>query len=257
LAESITLKIEHAEPLELLAVSRSLARLGQRYARLARIDDADKTQLYIKRITEGSLIVDLSPLVVLGAAVVASPEAFNTSIEFVKNLKMFVDYFLGKGPRPPEVTTKDCDEIRDIIQPVAVQSDGLFNIQATEGGSVAVTINLNPTEANAVQNRATREREIIREPTEERFTNETFYWQTADRDKASSEGQTPDRGIIESLDNRPRRVFVPDPQVKAKLVTGAIFENIYIVDGEVIVAKDRVQGYRITAVHDVFPAEDD
>jgi hypothetical protein len=239
-----------------MAVSRSLTRLGQRYVRFAKIEDAEQTQLYIKSIRDGSLIVDLSPLAVLAGAVMSSPEAFNTSVEFIRNLKGVIDYFAVKGPRPSDLKARDCDDVKEIVQPVAVQRDALFSIQASQGSTVAVTINLNQTEANAIQNRATRERAIMQEPKNVEFKNELFYWQTADRHKASEAGQTPDRGVIESIDERPRRVFVPDPIVKAKLVAGAVFETLHVVDGETIVAKDRVQAYRITAVHESFLEEE-
>jgi hypothetical protein len=256
MSELLTLKFEHEEPLELMAVSRSLSRLSQRYVRLSKSDKAEEAQLYIKKVVSGSLHVDLTPLVAVANSGMLVPDAVNSAVTFVRNMKSLVDYFLGRGQRPDEITTRDCDEIKEIVQPIAVQSKGMFNVQASDSAKVAITINLNQVEANAVQNRAVREREILKEPHSEDFKDALFYWQTADRDKAAAAGQqTPDRGVIEKIDSRPRRIFVPDPAVKSKLVAGAIFETGYLVDGQVIVAKDKVQGYRITAVQDSFPLE--
>jgi hypothetical protein len=256
MTESLVLKLDYSEPVELTGLSRSLTKLGQRYARFARINDVDRAALHITRVSEGSLVIDLAPLILLAGVPEALPTTVNTVAEFVRNLKKVIDYFLGQGPRPEDLTRRDCDDVRDIVQPITTQSDGFFNIQAKDNSSVTVNINLNPTEANAVQNRALREREALFEPDEERFEGAIFYWQRADRSEGTADGHSPDRGVIESIDRKARKVFFEDPTLKQTMLGGgAIFDTGYIVDGDILWAKERIQGYRITAVHDSFPLE--
>jgi hypothetical protein len=255
MGQRLTLQFDYEQPIELTALSRALTRVGQRYAREARIN-GDKVALHINTIRQGSIIVDLAPIALVAAATVSSPAAINTTVEFTRNLKVLFDYFLRKGPRPPSLSARDCDDAKDIVQPIVDQSGGGIKIYAEQNATVHVSLSFNALEANAIQNSATREREALAEPSQKAFSGRVFYWQATDRDALATQGRTPDRGVIEDLDSAPHRVFFDDASVKQAMTKGhPIFETGFIVDGEMLVARGKTQGYKIFAVRDAFPLE--
>lgn len=254
--ETLTLRLDYEDPLELTTLSRSLTRLGQRYARFSKADDLPEATLVIKNIRQNCLIIDLTPLAVVAGAVVSAADPISNAVAFAANLKMLLEFFLGKGPRPEVLTRTDCDDAREIVQPIAAQRDGGLLIQASGNADVSVTVNLNAVEANAIQNRAEAEKARLTEATSTNEEGVIFYWQVADKHAAASEGATPDRGVIEKIDRKAKRVFFAEPGLKAEMLSGHPFETAYLVDAEVLVAKGRIQGYRIIKVHDSFPMDE-
>lgn len=254
--ETLTLRLDYEDPLELTTLSKSLTRLGQRYARFSKADDLPEAALVIKNIRQNCLIIDLTPLAVAAGAVVSVADPISNAVAFAANLKVLLEFFLGKGPRPEVLTRIDCDDAREIVQPIAAQRDGGLLIQASGHADVSVTVNLSAVEANAVQNRAEQEKIRLTESTSRVVPDVEFYWKAADRESALSDAPSPDRGVIEKVDKRDRRVRFADPSLKSQMITGLHpFENVYIVDVEVVILKDRIQYYRILAVHDSFPME--
>ncbi|MFQ8432682.1 hypothetical protein [Amaricoccus sp. W119] len=254
--ETLTLRLDYEDPLELTILSRSLTRLGQRYVRFSKADDLPEATLVIKNIRQNCLIIDLTPLAVIAGAVASASDPISNAVAFTANLKVLLEFFLGRGPRPEVLTRTDCDDVREIVQPIAVQRDGGLLIQASGQSDVNVTISLNAVEANAVQNRAETEKARLTEATSTIEEGAIFYWQVADKHAAAAEGTTPDRGVIEKIERTAKRVFFSEPALKSEMLSGHPFETAYLVDAEVLVARGRVQGYRIVKVHDSFPMDE-
>lgn len=256
MVDQLTLRLDYRDPLELTALSKSLTRIGRRYARFSRADDLPEATLVIEQIRQNCLIIDLAPLAIAAGGVMSAAEPVKNAVEFALNLKTLLEFFLGRGPRPKTLTKMDCDDAREIVQPIAIQREGQFQISASGDATVSVNINLNSVEANAVQNRAEQEKIRLRESTSRIEKGVAFYWQVADKSAAVSEGRTPDRGVIEKVDKRDRPIRFEDPILKSNMMGAHPFETAYIVDAEVIILKDAIQAYKILAVHDSFPLED-
>lgn len=245
-----------------------MSTLGRKWSRERK--DADDSQvggqkLYISRITEGSIEVDLVALGhqgwLLGSAALASisqdPSAalgkVNDAVDFVRNLKGMVDYFLKRGERPKKLTSRDCDEIHNIVSPISPQSTGGLQILVT--GNSTFNLSINTLEANTIQNRAAQEKILIREPTETTFKSVPFYWHQAESGPARTTGSSPDKGVIEASGSvRPLKIlFNEDGKgLKERMVGGEEnpFSYYWIVDAEAIVVEGRFIACKIIDVVD-------
>jgi len=120
-----------------------------------------------------------------------------------------------------------------------------FNVAAP------IQITLNSLEANAAQNTAKREIELLHEPITGTKEKVLLYWYQARNDPRSQAG---DRAIIESIYRGPVKAVFMNENVKAKMLldTPNPFTHAYVVDVSVETVRDRPALYRILNVHEVI-----
>lgn len=174
-------------------------------------------------------------------------------IDFGVYLKRTYDD-LARGQKPAEdLQKKDLSDLVSILEPAAKDPDSTFNIHADRGATVNVTINLNSKDANTIQNQSTKLIETMRETDQERYFKRPFYWHTASRGKPAKT----DKGVIESVEDKPVPVIFESDDVKQAMVEGKDhpFRTTYIVDVELIILRGKVKAYKITKLHDII--EDD
>src|SRR5207247_539076 len=115
-------------------------------------------------------------------------------VQFAEQLNSLYEFFQGSETTAPPLLEKvEYDRLAQIIDPVAKDNGGQLNISAASGAVVNVNINLNSTEANAVQNRIRRYRDRLPDTLTGIHHDQVFFWYQVRDDSAAKPG---DRGII-------------------------------------------------------------
>ena len=180
-------------------------------------------------------------------------EHSNSVIEFTGFLKKGFEYFLGKTEeKPKDFDLKDCNNFNNIIKPVAKDNGsnvtflGDFNF-----GDVTINVNFNSVEANAIQNGIIKEKEMLKEPTQNIKRKVLFYWDSAKYDDKS---KSIDRGFIDSIHGSALKVTFEDDTTKSKMldIEENPFHLAYIVDVEIHEIKNIPCLYKILSLHDSF-----
>jgi hypothetical protein len=258
-AAHLTIHIENKNPVELAELSLSFLSLARQYSKFVAKSDLplskEQGRLIIKEIKPGSIIADLYPYVLLSTGVVLnSPEAIDSIksvLDFAKYLKSTFDALLNGKPLEPQVSAQDVRELANVLNATASDIGGSFQIKAEQGSTVQVTINYNSTEANAIQNRAYKEIELMKEPEQRPRKKVMMYWHTA------STGTSGDKAVIEEITRKPLPVFIENEAEKQKMLKGKDnpFLVGFIVDVEILMVQDKIRGYKVTKLHEML--EDD
>ena len=248
---ALRVHMELSRPVELTDLTLSLLGLGDEYRdfveRHPEICTKAGAKLYVRKIKSGSIITDLVAMI---PGALPFVEHANTVIQFAGHLKIVLDYLLQRTDAKPELGRRNLENALKVLEPVAKDPSGGIQIIAMPESTVIV--NLNSTEANAIQNRARRELEALQEPKVGLHRKVLMYWYQARNDPTSRAG---DRAIIESISPRPVKVVFEDDQLKGTILADQenIFRFGYVVD----VAVETVQGvptlYRVLAIHDKVP----
>lgn len=252
----LVIEIKNTRPVELIDFTSSLTALGEQYRRfvesVGRTDpDVGDTRLFVHEIRPGSIIAELVPLkdqlaMFAGSAV--------SAIEFAKDLRAIYEFFLiGRGP-DPERAKQDYINCAQILNPVAKDqgSQVLFNVQHMERPEFH--LHVTATEAAAIQHRIGNHVAMMSErPMSGVLDKAIFYWYQVRDDLKASAG---DRGVIEAVDNRPRKVVFASEDAKKEMLEGAIFRQVYVVDVEVATVAGKPTVYKILRFHERFPRDD-
>src|SRR6266542_2463706 len=247
----ISIEIKNTQPIELIDLTESLVGFADEYKRRIAISDPlappEEIKLYVKEMRTGSIIADLIAIAPLMLPFVADA---NHVIEFCQYLSRAYKYLTGKSREKPEMEKVDYLNLNRIIEPVAKDSGAQINI-GTLNIAAPVTFTLNSLEANAAQNKAKREIELLQEPVTGAKERVLLYWYQARNDPRSQVG---DRAIIESIYPGPVKVVFANENIKAKMLWDAEnpFTHAYVVDVAVETIKGRPVVYRIQNLHEVI-----
>jgi hypothetical protein len=227
----LTIEIKNTQPVELLDLTSSFFSFADEFKRhMVGLNEPilpTDARFYIKEIKTGSIIADL-----ISYAPSALPfmEHANNILGFAAYLKLAYDFLLSKEKKKPEGIQKiNFENLYNIVEPTAKDTSSQFNIFPKINGNVKMTININNIEANAIQNKAKKEIEAMREPIAGTKEKTLLYWYQARNDPKSQCG---DKAIIESINKRPVKVVWADENLKAKMLLDNEnpFVSAYVVD---------------------------
>ncbi|MCC3159677.1 hypothetical protein LJ737_20720 [Hymenobacter sp. 15J16-1T3B] len=252
----LTVTINNTTPIELLDLSDSLQSLGRQYVRYLtkhNIRVPDEARLYVQEIRKGSVVVELSDLMLPAAVLFSNPEHFNNLVDFSKNLRDIYRYFTGLGPKPKEdLKEADLRNYSNVLQPVAKDAGANIDFSGTFQNSPIVVFNLNSMEANAAQNGIEREIQRLRTVEVGGYHQKVvFYWHTLKNEQNNAAG---DRGIIESLSPSPVKVVFAQEGLKQTIAFMANKNPMlagFVVDVHVETVQGKPVLYNIVAFHDV------
>ena len=255
----LNIEIKNNNPLELTELTKSLISLSNQYNRHSELngysESERKAKLYIKKIETGSVLLDL---IEFGSAnVIPFVESNNTIIGFAQFLKSSVSYFLNSKGEEPQLSTQDCKELSQIVQPVARDNGSQLNVNVTVNGNVNNYVSLDSTQSNALQNILKQE---IKEKQELKngdvFENALMVFSQT-KNKISSKGGN--KVVVDDiLPNRAINVFIPDKKTKKQMIKGDDNPNNFSfqVDIKVKTANGKISAYEILKFHDKFPLDD-
>jgi len=255
----LSLKIENKSPVELNQLTLSLNALALQYDSFLRKSDnfnypKNERKLYISKLEQGSVLIDLIP------AVTPLMQEINSIIEFGTYLKYTFEYFLGKNnDNKYNHTKQDCEQINELLSQTAQDNGSNININVVGSNNTIIAapvININSIEANAIQNaiRKQLEKEIIEKPMV--FYKELMYWANAKFVK-NKHTKYDGKIIIKKIDSKPKDVIFMNENEKQQCMSKkAKFPNtewndlLYHVDVEVSYVEDIIKEYKILKVYE-------
>lgn len=247
----ISIEIKNTEPIELIDLTESLTGFADEYRRRIAISDPsappEEIKLYVKEMRNGSIIADLIAIAPLMLPFVADA---NHVIQFCQYLSKAYEYLTGRSKEKPEMEKADYLNLNRIVEPIAKDSGSQINI-GTLNVAAPVTFNLTSLQANAAQNSAKREIELLKEPVTGVKERVLLYWYQARNDPTSQAG---DKAIIESISSGAVKTIFANDSIKAKMLfdTDNPFTHAYVVDVAVETIKGRAALYRVLNVHEVI-----
>lgn len=258
-ADGLTVAIEHVGPIELRALADSLAALSAMYARYAERERLplpdERVRLFVREIRSGSILVDLvavasqAPVVAEHAAMVAKSVA-----GFAGSVRDVIDHFRGVRAEPPkDLDKRDADDIRRVVEPVAIQPGASIGFVARDNAQVTVNLVLPSNDAAAVQRRAEHYSSLQSLPATGLHRRSLFYWHQA-QDKVG--GAAGDRGVIEAISARPVKTVFANERAKAEMLGEALFRFAYVVDVDVQTIGGQPRLYKVLEVRDRVERED-
>jgi hypothetical protein len=253
---TLMLTISHEGPMELVRLTESLSALAASFARYADRNglaiNGDDVRLYVKEIRSGSIVVEL---VALAKTVPMVIEQARSILDFARFLSETIRYFRGEvSAPPPDATTKDAQDVKQLLGPVAADPKASLQIAARDNSTVNVTVlNLTSNDANAVQNRATNFVAQRAAPVSGVQRQMLFYWYQARDQRAAKAG---DLGIIEAISARAVKTLITSDEVKEQMLGEALFRKAYVVDVDVQTISGKPSLYKILAVTESFDRDD-
>lgn len=266
---TLTFRYENSHPVELADLTASLQAVARRFGRYVTQGgfdlEEDSVKLYVRRISEGSIVVDLTNMAIEhggaiatavgGAAVATAFTQANAIVTFSKNLRDGLNYLVGRGAKPSDMPASELKDLAKIVEPVAKDGKGNMHITASDGATVQVSVSFNSLEANTIQNRAEREMADRREPVQTAYRRVLMYWHQASK----TPGSRSDKAVIEKISDKPLKViFEDDTDIKAKMLSGKDnpFNIGFLVDVELITKQGRPVAYEVSHLYEVLNEED-
>lgn len=243
---TLVIKIENKTDIPLIDLTMSLMNVGAQYNRfLDRHNisvESNKNPLIVKKLETGSVIIELSSLVL---PVVSQ---INTIFEFTNYIKNSYDFLLGKVKSAPiNYDKKDLEQLNSIVNLNAESPDSQMSFSADNGAKQTINLTINYTEANAIQNGIKKEVEKLKEPSPAIYTKQLLKWYQTRFDNKSDFG---DKAIIENISKKPIRVIFNHENIKRNIINTSEFtkpwqELAYIVDVEVLFLDEKPRTYKI------------
>jgi len=157
---SLQITIDNKQDIELFDLATAMASISSEYHGFLKQTKGQKirseSKLYVKKISQGSIIMDLcekAPALLPGVAPLL--------IEYSGFLTNTLDYLVGKAPSLPDMyhyLRDDFLNIKKLIEPIANMQGNTLNFTGINfGRSVVINNTYNSIEASAAQNRCDRE----------------------------------------------------------------------------------------------------
>ena len=250
----LEITIKNEKPVVLTDLTLSLLGVNQQFQRFIETETTEdyqpSTELYIKEVRSGSIVVEL---VALAMPVVPLIWEGGSLSEWVNFAKSMIEWFIGKASNPPkELTKNDLKQWNSILEPVAKDNGSQLNITVSDGGKVINQIFVNSQEANAAQNKIQRELEDFDDPDEHIQKNKVMTWYQT---KFDSESHTGDKAIIESISKNAIKVVFENNAVKESILKGDSryskpwHKLAYLVDVEVQTINGKPKVYTVLRYH--------
>jgi hypothetical protein len=244
----LNLKIENKKPVELNTLTLSLNALSRQYDRYVKQEYSDYTKnerkLYVTKIESGCVFIELVP------AIMPLLNDMNAIVGFGNFLKYSFEYFLGiREEKKYKYTKKDCSDLSEFLNQTAQDNGSNLKIDLTINGDNNNVVLLDSIKANAAQNKLAEEQKKLEEETPKLYIKQVMYWASASFYKNQKFN---DRIIIESINEKPRKVFFSPDNLKNEIMNNDNKFNknwqdlAYVVDVEVNRIMDTISSYKIT-----------
>ena len=248
--EKITFTIETNEPIPVEILCRSLQALESEYSAVTQ----KASRLLVKEIRKGSFEFDL--IAIVGISVLPFVTNVNSLFEFFENFKKTIGSLSGAEPIETErqYSISELKNIRELLQPVILSSSPDGSIKVVSAGQSDLLV-AKEEARQIVGNIAKVEVRRLETPDffiqEIRHSKVLFFWyQTRFDDDQINTGN---QGLVESIDSKPKKVIFADDSSETKHQmtttnsdTNRDWQEIgYIVDLELVVARDRIVAYKI------------
>lgn len=258
----ILIELHNEQPVDLLDLTASLVGLAREHEAIMRAErgasPTEETRLLVVDIRKGSTIFELVPALPF---FVAQAEVVNTAVDFVRNLSAFVDWLRVPGGRLPDPTTQRLKNLNDPVRAVANDSNGRLDVMARlQSGDVLQEFVIKRDEARLVMENASAQRKEIEHKSSDVYERVLMRLHQTSLDGVKVDARAAEKGIVERIDSRPHTlIYVSElagQKIKAEVREDA-YRKGFVVDLDVETVNGRPRAYRILAVHDVIPLDDE
>lgn len=242
---TLVFKIDNKQPVELLSLTRSMLSVTSQFDKFNKEKGQNSdAKLYVKEVRKGSIIVELFDISLL-SGIIPFAENINVVADFAGHLQNVFNYFIGSGDvvDKPELSTSDCDDFSNMINPVALDKGSVLNVYVAGNSNCDININIPSMEANAIQNGLKREKENLRQKELKGVEHKQILtlYQAVDKKKGN-------KGIIESLNDKPLGLIFENDDDREKILSNPAQNPLkfaFIVDVRVEEVNNTPSAYRI------------
>ncbi len=255
--EKVTIKYDFTRPIEIAKFSEGLEGLSELYRiKVAGTDEAPKElRLYIKDIRKGSVEIDLIEMIkVAGGTLAPIASDIKVVTETVQRVKQVFDWLSGTSDTTPQPTKKEIEAASHFVAPIAENRGS--SVQINVVNSPGTVIALNSSEANEIQNGATRALQAMKTPIRSVLKETPLVWVQTDT-AGATKGRTGMRAVVEEASNSPLPVYFVEEEsasLKSAMIADVEFpyRKTFIVDVETIVVQEKLRGYKVLRLHDIL-----
>jgi len=246
MSDKIKIVLNYTKPVELTDISLSLSAIGSEFQLFSEHskNGVPGSKLYLHKVEQGSLIAELIAISDQASVFVGQAQAIS---EFIGNFKWLKEFLLGERSDKPKIDKKQLDRLDAFLNPVAKDSGAQWQISGNE----TVNITINYQQANAMQNAAARERELLKEPISGLQQQVALTFQQT-RDNPN----TGNRAKVESIYPLAIKVVFDNDDVHQEMLLND--ENpltgVYLVDVRVETVNNKPILYKITRFHESIEA---
>ena len=247
---TLVFHIDNKQPIELTMLTKSMIGLSNQFNKFNKEKGlSSDAKLYVKEIRKGSVIIELFDIAMI-SGVIPFAENTNVLIDFAKHLGNVFSYFKGNNDNEkPNLTPNDCDEISNIINPIASDNKANLNFYINgDNNSVIINDNISSLEANAIQNGLKREKEILNQ----KEIKDIFHKQILILDSASKT-EKKNKGIIEAIYKKPLGLIFNNNEDRDNVLKKTDLNPLkyaFVVDVEVEQINNKPCAYRILKYYD-------
>lgn len=248
----LTVELRNQDPVDLIDLTNSFHALAEQFQAFTDSNPETaglKTKLFVREMRSGSIIADL--ISVSQQHSLFQP-SFDEVAAFVVSLNDLVQFFLGQRVPLEMPSRKEAERVVSIMEPVAKDGGAQLLVQACDFSRVEIHqhIHVASLEANAVQNAARRFLGPAL-PTSGIREDELLVLEQVKNDASAKTG---DRGIIESISEKPVKIYFSSESVKNRILSldTNLFQLIFLVDVDVKMIDGKPILYRIIEVKDVI-----
>lgn len=248
--KKLEITINNEIPVILTDLTLSLLAVTQQYQKFIESEAGEDykvgSELYIKEVRKGSIVIELVAQTMPILPLLWSGGSFNEWVEQAKNI---TQWLLGKTESPPkELSKQDLKQWHSIMEPVAKDSGSQMNFTVCDKGQVINNFFIGSQEANAAQNRITKEIELLEEPKDRVLRRKVMYW---NQTRFGENQNTGDKAIIDDVSRKALKVMFENNAVKDAMLKGdpkfdrPWQELAFVVDVEVQTVNEIPKLYKV------------
>jgi hypothetical protein len=276
--DRIVIELHHGdEPIELGALTDSLAALASLYGRHYRKDEEAAPKLYVTRLQSGSVIAEIAPYVEMFGHVVGVMSAAVTIVDFARmvtdGIKVFsspteaAQLLFGSGPQGD-----DTKLLREFIKPLAGKAGARLGIRharfhkADGKRELTVVYEFDEREINRAALAMDRSLDMEADSPSKGMKPHyevMLFFDSASRGPGKEAGRTRDFAVVPEVSPKPLPVHFRsgvEGNLKDVMVRGDVnplTDVAYIVDVHAQLIDDQPRGYIVTQVHRSVPLPDE
>jgi hypothetical protein len=263
----LQITIDNKQEIELFELASSMASISDQYHRFLRQNKREKvkseSKLFVKKITEGSIILDLcekAPALLPGVAPLL--------VEYSHFLVNTLDYLSGRSSAIPQLyryLREDFLNFKKILEPVANITGNYLHLNINFG-TVSINQTYNSVEANAAQNQCDKEIKLLQKAGESLLKENVHLRLYQARNSNLSKTTLGNLGIITEISEEPKVISFSNDKLRYQIINGEEnpYNYAYIVDADITLKEGSsyfesnkdIKGYEILKLHGAVELKD-
>jgi len=232
----------------------SIEHQFEQFVTRAGLAPAKEAKLLVSSVKPGSIDIGLLPDFATMGTIVAPAMVYSEPVlKFVGSIKDLLDKFKKKDDPEDSTSQKDCTDAINIARPIA-SSGGTQTFNVFKGDVYHPVFQVSGAEAQRIVANATQRKALLEAGESEVAQRVPLVWHGMDTGEARTDGKrSPDKAIIEEIDNKERPVFFQDDfsHIKKAMIDDQEnpYKKVYFVDVTVSRVGGKVVSYRVIGYH--------